>query len=342
MRYNKFLPLILLNSFTVSLHAQLTQPYLQIPKLKVAPKIDGKLSVEEWDNTALVTDYVMWTLDAYAPDRVETHLGFDKENIYVSFKGFISDKKLFSGTLEEYKPIDSHLWGRNHFGVLLIKDTVVIEIKAGPSLSKMDFKNGELAWNGKWDFKASINEANWMGEFKIPFTDLGIKAPPTGETWRIILTWCNPSGTDALWSGKMKFTDKNPVACQFEKWPHPVPGDNNLTINFKNNGAKKETINCEILLLPFSGYPAFLNQQGQDNNNAEMQISLKEKPIVVKKTISIPANSSLSENINYKIVSEGNYYAVVSCINSFGDTLRQSTGYWFTVAPDKEKLIQLS
>ena len=251
MKWNHLLFFILLNCFAVTLTAQLTQPYLQIPRLKVIPKIDGKLSAGEWDNAALVTDYVVWTLDSYVPDRVETHIEFDNENLYVSFKGFFSDPKLFTTTLEEYKPIDSHLWGRNHFGVQLIKENVSIDIKAGPSLSKMDFKNGDLSWNGKWDFAASVNKADWTGEFKIPFSNLDSKASPTGETWRIILTRCNPSGVDAEWSGQIKFTDNNPVTCQADNWASPLPGNNKLPINFKNKGAKKETVNCEILLLPF-------------------------------------------------------------------------------------------
>ncbi len=341
MKYT-FLFLIFLNVLTVQLQAQPTQPHFQIPKLKTPPKIDGRLSSKEWSGAVLLTDYVVWTLDEYVSDRVETYLQFDHENLYVGFKGYFSDKELFKNSLEEYKPIDSHLWGRNHFGVQLISGNASIDIKAGPSLSKMDFKNGDLAWNGKWDFAASVNEADWTGEFKIPFADLDIKSSPTGETWSLILTRSNPSGVDAEWRGHVKFVENIPVIGQVGKWPNPLPGINNLPISFENKGENKQEVNCEILLFPFRGYPDFLNQQGQGNSNAEMILGLREKPILYKKKISIPAKNSIKENLEYKISSEGNYYAVAYCISSSGDTLQQSVGYWFTVTPNKERLIQLS
>ncbi len=338
---NLLLLLIFLNAVYSDIKAQLTQPFVQIPTLKTPPKIDGKLSPGEWKNAALLSDYEVWTLNAYVPDKVETHVGYDNKYMYVSFKGFFSDTALFNSTLEEYKPIDSHLWGRNYFGVQVFNENTSIEIKAGPSLSKMDFKNGDLAWNGTWEFAASLNDGDWIGEFKIPFSDIGIKSAPTGQTWRMNFSRSNPSGESSEWSGNVKFAGNNLVTCKVGKWINPLPGNNKLPITLKNNQAKAATVNCEILLLPFKGTAEFLNQQGQGNSNAEMLIGLREKPVYFKKKISIPSGSSLQENLPYTLSSEGNYYGVVSCTNDFGDTLMQSTGYWFTIAPNKERLIKI-
>ncbi len=332
---------IFLNVACNDLQAQLTQPYLQIPALKNAPQIDGKLSPGEWKNAALVTDYEVWTLNSYVPDKVETFIGYDSKYIYVSFKGFFSDTALFNSTLEEYKPIDSHLWGRNYFSVLVSDGNTSIDIKAGPSLSKMDFENGDLAWNGTWEFAASVNDIDWTGEFKIPFADIGIKSPPIGQTWRMNFSRSNPSGVSSEWSGKVKFAGNNLVTCKAGKWLDPFPGNNKLPIILQNNQAKAAIVNCEILLLPFKGTPEFLNQQGQGNSNAEMLVGLREKPVYFKKKISIPAGKNLLENLPYIIPSEGNYYAVVSCVNATGDTLMQTTGYWFTIAPNKERLVKI-
>jgi Domain of unknown function (DUF4091)/Family of unknown function (DUF6067) len=340
MKYLLLLFIFLNTSFS-DLQAQLTQPYLQLPVLKTAPQIDGKLSPGEWRNAALVSDYEVWTLDAYVPDKVETYVGYDNKYIYVSFKGFFSDTALFNSTLEEYKPIDSHLWGRNYFGVQVAKENASIDIKAGPSLSKMDFKNGDLAWNGAWEFAASVNDSNWIGEFKIPFTDVGIMSSPIGQTWRMNFSRCNPSGVSSEWSGNVKFAGNNLVTCKAGKWLNPLPGNNQLPIILENNQVKTAVVNCEIVLLPFKGTPEFLNQQGQGNSNAEMLIGLRGNPVFFKKKISIPAGRSLAENLPYTISSEGNYYAAVSCITPSGDTIMQSTGFWFTIAPNKERLITL-
>lgn len=340
MRY-LFLLFIFLNAAGNDLKAQLTQPFFQMPALKTPPVIDGKLSPGEWKNAALVSDYEVWTLNAYVPDKVETYVGYDNKYIYVSFKGFFSDTALFHSTLEEYKPIDSHLWGRNYFGVQVAKENTSIDIKAGPSLSKMDFKNGDLAWNGTWEFAASLNDSDWIGEFRIPFADIGIKSPPIGQIWRMNFSRSNPSGESSEWSGNVKFAGNNLVTCKAGKWLNPLLGNNKLPIILENNQAKASTVNCEILLLPFKGTAEFLNQQGQGNSNAEMLVGLREKPVVYKKQISIPAGSRLSENLPYTLSSEGNYYTVVSCTNAFGDTLMQSTGYWFTIAPNKERLIKI-
>lgn len=323
-------------------NSQITRPFAIIPKINAAPLIDGKIEEKEWQNAVLIDDFVIWTMDAYTIDKVQTYLAYDKNNIYVAFKGSFADKKLFTNTLEEYKEIDSHLWGRNHFGVKLSSGNTTIDLKAAPLLSKMDFKNGDLAWNGSWTFKAAINEDNWTGEFKIPIADMGLNTISEGQIWQLQLTRCHPSGISAEWNGSLKFSENNFIKINVGDWPNARPQKNALAVQLNNHSTKKETIFTEISLLPFSGNPIFPNQQGQGNSNADMQITLRSQAIVFKKKFEISPKTILNQTIEYELNTEGNYYASIICKNAAGNTLSQSSGYWFTIAENTQKIQLLS
>jgi Domain of unknown function (DUF4091)/Family of unknown function (DUF6067) len=342
MNLPKLLIILILSVFHGALAAQITQPLIQIPVAGKAPVIDGNLSVEEWKDATLVDDYTNWTLDAYSGDKVETHIQYDRENIYVAFKSYIRDKTLFNNSLEEKKPIDSHLWGRNHFGVQIVTDAVSVDIKASPSLSRMDFKNDALGWNGSWTFAAAIHEGDWTGEFKIPFADLGLKAPPEGKRWLILFSSSNPSGISADWRGYANFAKGKSVQASVGRWINPSPGANSLPVQLRNNQSSAANIKCHIQLLPFKGKPGFAEQMGQSNTNGGMVIGLTGATLSFDKQVNIAAGQTVTDVLPYFLPAEGNYYATVACMSEQGDTIFQTTGYWFTISPNRERLKALN
>jgi hypothetical protein len=77
----------------VSLQAkpQINKPHLQVPLLKSAPVIDGKLSDPLWQQASELSEFVNWSLDTYIKDPVSVFICYDEKNLYVAFRN--SDPK---------------------------------------------------------------------------------------------------------------------------------------------------------------------------------------------------------------------------------------------------------
>ena len=171
--------------------ADLYPAQFQIPEISKAPKLDGKLQEGEWAQCQEISDFVFWTLDRYETDPVTAYLGYDQDNLYVAFISTYSDPETWKKRYEEKKPVDSHLWGRNNIRIQLGNDDVSIHLMAAPSLSRSDYKNGDMSWNGNWDFATSVNKDHWIAEIKIPFTELDMKSPPMDGILYIIVLILN-------------------------------------------------------------------------------------------------------------------------------------------------------
>lgn len=66
--------------------AQIHQPQLQVPSIKTAPVSDGKIIDPTWQQAAMLTDFVNWSLDSYIKDSVTVYICYDERNIYVAFR----------------------------------------------------------------------------------------------------------------------------------------------------------------------------------------------------------------------------------------------------------------
>jgi hypothetical protein len=332
--------LLLLTTKTYSSKAQIYRGLIEIPQLMEVPVIDGVLRPEEWSSAAFHTNFTTWTSDQYIPEKTEVYLGFDEDNMYACFIGHFMDDKLFADFIEEKKPIDSHMWGRTYFGIDLYGPGVSLQIKAGPTLSRMDLLNGDLSWNGNWKFQSSVKKGYWTGEFKIPFSELGLISPPENETWEIQLNHSNPSGISSHWNGNIKFVANKPIHAHFEKWPEPVPGNNVLEVKTKNFSKIDTSLNFEIRLLPLRNKPDFFDQQGQNYNLKNITSEINHKPIIYTYSKQIGRDENTIE-LEYDLPYEGSYHATVSCYNSNGEAIGSTNGFTFTVFPLKEKIQQI-
>lgn len=336
----KHVLIVLFLFFQGNLLADLTKPILTVGKLTQQPVIDGTLSVVEWSNCTRVSDYVVWTGDYYIPDSVVTWLGYDDQNLYLAFKGYFRDKQAFDHFLEEKKPIDSHLWGRHSVGFILGDGKSNIHVMAGPTLSLMDFKNGDLAWNGEYDFQASIAEDHWVGEFSIPFSNLDLNNAPEGQTLNLTLKRTLPSGVSSNWTGQITLESQKPVGINFGRWRKPQPGKNKIEIHLTNNLQSTQEVTCKIELIPFHGPPQYLNER-RANGSSDMILPMRYAPLTFEQTIAIKTGESFSGSVDYNLPHESNYYATLWIEDDGGTILRRTTPYWFSIANNSERIDDL-
>jgi len=321
--------------------ADLYPAQFQVPEISKAPELDGILQEGEWVQCQEVSDFVYWTLDRYEHDPVVVFLGFDQENLYVAFKSWYSDPVMWERRYEEKKPIDSHLWGRNNVRIQLSNDDVSIHLMAAPSLSRSDYKNGDMAWNGIWEFVTSVNEDHWIAEVKVPFSELDLDGPPSEDSWNLMLGRTHPAdGRSSIWNGKVQFVKSVPGYPLIKKWADPQPGINQLGIQVKNPGNEAQTMKCAIELIPFKGKPEFINQKGQ-GSSTQFILPMTKAPLHFETTINVPAGTEIKETMKYHLPEEGSYYATATCYSDDGDILLRNRGFWFELCPNRSRIQEL-
>ena len=331
---------LLMMAFFASVMADIYTARLQIPRIKQTPVIDGRLDDNAWQICSQLSDFVIWTLDNYVADPVTVFMGYDDDNIYVAFKSYDPQAHSLIADIPDKRLRDTFLWGQHFVRVSIANGDVSLQFMADPKGTVMDWKNNDLAWNGEWLFAASINEEDWTAEFQIPFKELDLDKSPEGEVWNIGLTRRYPKGESSQWDGEISFADQSIALLRFDKWQDPLPGANKIGFEAQNPGKLPVEIQCELELIPFCGKPNFVNQIGQ-GHSSDMELSLTGKPLHYSYHYTIPANSTLRENLLFDLPSEGSYYATATCKRTKGELLLRNRGFWFTLTPNQEHLQKL-
>jgi hypothetical protein len=143
-----------------------------------APTVDGKLSPEEWDGATKLTNLTAFQGDTPATQQTEAHLTFDDTHLYVGFRCVQSGPLRAEATAR-----DAATWE---------DDAVEFFVQPDPAQSRYlqfignsrgvlaDTQNMDLAWNGEWEYRATVSEGYWEGELSIRFASLGMEAPRQG------------------------------------------------------------------------------------------------------------------------------------------------------------------
>jgi hypothetical protein len=335
-----FLTVLFTGSFTSIINSQINPPQLQVPQIKSAPVIDGKLSDASWQKASEMSEFVNWSLDSYIKDPVSVSLYFDEKNLYVAFRN--SDPKAddLNKSVSPKGPRDTFLWGRNHAMVGISYKDTHIQLMADPKGTMTDWKDSDIRWNGNWQYSASINQTDWTCEFSIPLSDFGLNGIASGTELNLTLSRSYPHGESSDWSGKCYLSSENSAKCNIGKWPVPAPGKNLIPFSAQNNGKEAINIQCELKLIPLNGTPEFINQQGQ-GPSSDLQIKTSSEPLIYRSEYTIPGGGKINENIPFDLPVEGSYYASAIVKSKDGSVIRRSSDFWFTIEPNKAKLKSL-
>ena len=322
------------------LNAQIHQAQLHIPLIKTAPVIDGKLNDQSWQRSTQLTEFINWALDTYIIDAVNVYMYYDEKNLYIAFRNSDPAAPDLNRIVDSKGPRDSFLWGRNHVMVSIRNKDISIRLQADPKGTMTDWKNSDLSWNGDWKYEASINKEDWTAEYSIPMSDLGLTGLPSKNEIEVTISRSYPKGQSSTWSGLCTLSAQNTANFQYGRWPEPVPGKNTLTFKSQNPGKTPVNLQCELELIPLNGEPEFINQEGQ-GPSTDFQLKVSSEPLIFKTNYSVPAGGEINTNIQYELPKEGSYYGSITVKSGDGAILRRSTGYWFTLEPNKEKLVRL-
>ena len=332
-----FLISIIISSVAES---QINQPQIMIPFIKATPVIDGNLSDPSWKQASEMTEFVNWSLDSYVKDPVSVLMYFDEKNLYVAFRNYDPDAEKLNRTVSPKGPRDTFLWGRNHAMVGIGYKGTNVRLMADPKGTMTDWKDNDIKWNGNWQYNALINQTDWIGEFSIPLSEIGIDDISSGAELNLTLSRSYPHGESSAWSGKCNLSSKGSAKCDIGKWPAPVPGKNLISFSAQNSGKENVKIRCELELIPLNGTPEFINQAGQ-GPSSDLQLKISSEPLIYRSGYTIPGGGKISENIPFDLPVEGSYYASVIVKSIDGSVIRRSSDFWFTIEPNRAKVKSL-
>lgn len=189
-----FLTLLFSAVMTSFTYAAIHSPLLQIPATKTAPVIDGKLNDAAWQKSTELSEFINWSLDSYIKDDVSVFLCYDEKNLYIAFRNADPAASDLNRSVSPKGPWDTFLWGRNHVSVGIGNKDISVRLMADPKGTQTDWKNDDIAWNGKWIYGASINQTEWTAEYSIPVSELGITGNIENTELELTLSRSYPHG----------------------------------------------------------------------------------------------------------------------------------------------------
>ncbi len=264
-----------------SSNAEIHKPQLQIPHVKTTPVIDGNLDDAIWQNSAVLSEFINWSLDSYIKDNCTVFLCFDDKNLYVGFRNADSSAGDLNRSVSPKGPRDTFLWGRNHVSVSIGNKEISLRLMADPKGTMTDWKNSDIAWNGNWIYGASINQNDWTAEYSIPLSEVGIIGITDNTELELSLSRSFPHGESSNWSGKCRLSGQNTALVQSGRWPEPVPGTNSLSFKAENTSKENLSVIFELELIPLLEKPEFINQSGQ-GPSSDLQLKINSELLSYK------------------------------------------------------------
>ena len=172
-------------------------PFLAVPKVAVAPVMDGELSDDAWQRASSMVTLI----DGQKPEESFSYknnnpkFSHDGNNLYVGFSSrFPATYKLLKGKLRGDK--EPEVWADESFEFYLNISGKLYRFGGNVAGGYCESLNSDKSFNGNWLYKTKTNmqidnTILWQGEICIPFKTLGISKPVGSEikinfcrTWR--------------------------------------------------------------------------------------------------------------------------------------------------------------
>ena len=168
------------------------EPHMNIPRVSVAPTIDGVIAPGEWVNAATVNElYQVSPVEfAEAAESTVFHWMYDEEAIYVAAYAYDSDPSSISAFVLNQ---GGNLSNEDRLGVLINphdnnRTAYKFVLNANGVRDEGLFSGTVISfdWDGVWDGAAMQLDDGWSAEWSIPFKTLSFD--PENDTWRINVT----------------------------------------------------------------------------------------------------------------------------------------------------------
>ncbi|HEY0552899.1 MAG TPA: carbohydrate binding family 9 domain-containing protein, partial [Thermoanaerobaculia bacterium] len=164
---------------------------VDIRRLSVAPKIDGKLDDVVWQEANLLDNFIQIEPLSGQPatQRTEVRVGYDAENLYFGVRCFDSEPGKIVGSS---RSADASLASDDTISIIL--DTfhdrrngfLFIVNPIGAKTDGLIRNEGEEVntdWNGLWRAVTSRDSQGWTAEIAIPFRTLRFPSGKAMQDW---------------------------------------------------------------------------------------------------------------------------------------------------------------
>jgi hypothetical protein len=261
---------------------------LVVPKLNVAPVIDGILDDEAWKGALKTGNFTEIEPGDNVKPKVETEvlLGYDQDNIYVGFICYESDTSKIRKTLTKRDEFTNDDYVRiildtfNHFQSMyrFIVNPYGVQIDGVAGVGGDNYEVDFV-----WESNAKILDNRWEAELKIPFKSL--RFPRKKEQhWRINFGRTRTRESEEMYSW-VPISRDNPSPNQM----------GHLWIKEKIRGSGEN-----IELLPyFLGY-----QNGELISPSEPYLFLNDKP---SGTMGLSAKYGITSNLTLDLAFNPDY-----------------------------------
>jgi hypothetical protein len=288
MSLNKFSLCIFAALFAFTLTACTTQaqpmpdtPLVRIGKAATAPVIDGSLDDAAWKEGVVAADFALSGSDTPAREATQVRFAYDAANLYVAWRCeesllVVAQQRMHEVKANAKKPDDD----------VLSDDSVLLFVQPGGSGAMYEFDVNSIgtlfdarseksdlwgardaSWNSGAKAAGAQEDGYWTAELAIPWSALGLNAPPAGgDSWPLGLArhaagrgessaW-NQSAEAALHKmknfGALVFGDRVP-AVEAQSLPEFEAGRS----NFKVRAVPEVKVDVELTgdkkATPFSG-----------------------------------------------------------------------------------------
>ena len=188
-----------------------TNAYPQSAKVVTVPKtqsrinIDGRLSEGAWKTAGKIAQFEHYQASADLRNQTEVRLLYDDQSLYIAYRCKESDIAHIKAA------------ARNHDGSVWDDDCAefFLDVKADRAsfaqfiLNTIGTRydglgNDSYGYNPRWEGKALVGKDEWTAEIRIPFSELGVPAPKSGDLW--LGNFCReeqPSHELSCWSPTM-------------------------------------------------------------------------------------------------------------------------------------------
>lgn len=167
---------------------------IHLKKFQKAPVIDGKIE-EAWNDGVLVEKFLI-AGKGLPDEKTKAYLGCDDENLYIAFKAYSAQPESMKANATIHD--NGQVWADDGLEIFLdpnLDRETYYHFTFNPKGVKADVGPGrDLAWNGEWDVKTSVNhdEKCLEAEVVIPLRSLDLGSVPSKE-WGINLCRSNHS-----------------------------------------------------------------------------------------------------------------------------------------------------
>jgi len=195
------------------------RPRIIVPKLPKAPPVEAVIDPVYWKHAAKVPGFINYKTGL--PGKFETvvHVGYQPDAIHFAFRCYAPagtklvteitkpDGNVHRDDCIEIFLVPSQLKGRQQYYQFLLS----------PKNVRCDLFGTNRRWNGAWESAAKILDDCWIAVVRIPFSTLGLFAPPADMKFTLVRTAVAPEDDRTVfpWSGKQWYYNGPALAGTF-------------------------------------------------------------------------------------------------------------------------------